>query len=223
MEETVRKNEDLAAALFSVLGESVPYRSSLTEEATRLRDEIQDREKVLLKIVELCGELKTPKQLYLAEKAYSWLGKQYYSQVIQYAGAYLHTEGWNELFGRAKEENGISINYAAAQRASVLLDLAKAQEGTGHLESALFNFMEAYQLEPYSAMNAIKAADVIAKLHGREEALMFLMQQKKSKYYTPVKYTDSQGSARRNDVFKQLLDAHILKLQEENPTEKTLF
>lgn len=223
MEELTRKNEDLAAALFSLLGESLPYRSSLTDEANRLKDEIKDREKLLLKVVELCGDLKTPKQLYLAEKAYSWLGKKYYSQVIQYAGQYLHTEGWDELLGRTKEENGISINYAAAQRASVLMDLAKAQEGEERLESALFNFMEAYRLEPYSAMDAIKAADVIAKLHGKEEALMFLIQQRKSKYYDPVRYTDSQGRVRRNDVFKQLLDAHILKLQEDKPTGKPLL
>lgn len=218
MEEPEKNNADLAAALFFVLGESVPYRSSLLDEANRLRLEIKDREKLLLKVIELCGDMKTPKQLYLAAKAYSWLGKKYYAQTIQYAGEYLHTEGWSELPSRTKEEDGLTINYAAAQRASVLIDLAKAQEGVGRLESALFNFMEAYRLEPYSAMDAIKAADVIAKLHDKGEALMFLTQQKKSKYYNPIRYTDAQGTVRRNDVFKQLLDAHILKLQEKEQT-----
>lgn len=223
MEELTRSNEDLAAALFFTLGESVPYHSSLLDEADRLRNEIKDREAILLKIVELCGEPTTPKQLYLIEKAYSWLGKKYYNKVIQYAGEYLHTEGWSELPSRTKEENGISIHYAAVQRASVLIDLAKAQEEAGKLESALFNFMEAYQLEPYSAMDAIKAADVIAKLHGREEALLFLVQQKKSKYYDSIKYTDSQGTVRHNNVFRELLDAHILKLREDKSGGKTLF
>ncbi len=223
MEELAKNNADLAAALFSVLGETVPHRSSLVDEATHLRDEIKDREKLLLKIVELCDDLQTPQQLYLATKAYSWLGKKYFDQTIQYAGEYLHTAGWDELPGRTTEQDGITINYAAAQRASILIDLARAQEGTGKLESALFNFMEAYRLEPYSAMNAIKAADVIAKLHGREEALMFLMQQRKSKYYDLIKYTDARGTVRRNEVFQQLLDAHILKLQEDKPTQKSLF
>ncbi len=223
MEEQANNNADLAAALFSVLGESVPHHSSLIDEANHLREEIPDREKLLLKVVELCGDLKTPKQLYLATKAYSWLGNKYYNQTIQYAGEYLHTAGWNELQSRTKEENGVIINYAAAQRASILIDLAKAQEGLGRLESSLFNFMEAYRLEPYSAMVAIKAADVIAKLHGREEALMFLIQQRKSQYYDPIRYTDSLGNVRHNDMFRQLLEAHILKLQEDKPTGKSLF
>jgi hypothetical protein len=218
MEELPQSNEDLAAALFSLLGETIPHRRSLEDEANRIKSEITDREKLLLKVIELCGNPQTPKQLYLTAKVYSWLGKKYYDQTIQYAGEYLHTEGWNELPNHAKIENGIMINYAAAQRASVLIDLAKAQEGTGHFEAALFNFMEAYRLEPYSAMDAIKAADVIAKLHGREEALMFLRQQKLSHYYGPVKYTDTIGNVHRNDVFKQLLDAHILKLQKNEQT-----
>ena len=218
MAEQTSNNEDLAAALFSMLGETVPHRRSLEDEANQLKSKIVDREKLLLKVIELCGNPETPKQLYLTARAYSWLGKKYYDQTIQYAGEYLHTEGWNELPSRTKLEDGITINYAAAQRASVLIDLARAQEGVNRLEAALFNFMEAYRLEPYSAMDAIKAADVITKLHGKEEALMFLIQQKQSHYYSPVKYTDTLGNIRHNDVFKQLLDAHILKLQENKQT-----
>jgi hypothetical protein len=218
MSELTQSNEDLAAALFSMLGETVPHRRSLEDEANRLRSEIKDREKLLLKVIELCGTPQTPKQFYLTAKAYSWLGKKYYEQTIQYAGEYLHTEGWNELPNRTTVENGIMINFAASQRASVLIDLARAQEGLGHLDAALFNFMEAYRLEPYSAMDAIKAADVIAKLDGREEALLYLRQQKLSHFYIPAKYTDSLGTVRHNDVFKQLLDAHILKLQESEQT-----
>jgi tetratricopeptide (TPR) repeat protein len=218
MEDLKTENSDLAAALFFVLGESVPHRRSLEDKANQLKDEINDREKILLKVIELCGEAQTPKQLYLIAKAYSWLGKKYYEKTIEFAGQYLHTPGWNELPSRTKEENGITVNYAAAQRASILIDLGRAQEGLGRLESALFNFMEAYRLEPYSAMNAIKAADVVAKMHGREEALMFLCQQKESAYYDPAKYTDVFGNLHHNDVFKQLLDAHILKLQENKKT-----
>ncbi len=214
MADLKTENIDLAAALFFVLGETVPHRRSLEDEANRLKDEIKDREKILLKVIELCGEAQTPKQLYLIAKAYSWLGKKYYEKTVLFAGQYLHTSGWEELPNRTKEEDGITVNYAAAQRASVLIDLARAQEGLGRLEPALFNFMEAYRLEPYSAMDAIKAADVVVKLHGKEEALMFLRQQKESAYYVPAKYIDVFGNSRRNDVFKQLLDAHILKLQE---------
>lgn len=217
MAELKNDNTDLAAALFFVLGEAAPHRRALEEEAAALKEKIRDRGKILLKVIELCGEPQTPEQLYLVEKAYSWLGKKYYQETIRYAGEYLHTSGWGSLPNHIRQEDGITVNYAAAQRASVLRDLANAQEGLGRLDAALFNFTEAYRLEPYSAMNAIKAANLVAKLHGREEALEFLKQQRQSQYYDPVKYTDSLGHTRKNDLFKQLLDAHILKLQENKP------
>lgn len=223
MEDPNKTNDDLAAALFFVLGEAVPHRTSLLEEAEKLKNECKDKDEILLKIISLCGDTATPKQKYLTAKAYSWLGKKYYRQAIASATDYLHTEGWDELSARTVVEDGILVHYAAQQRASVLLDLAKAQEGLDKLEPALFNFMEAYRLEPYRAMYAIKAADVVAKLHGREEALLFLEQQMKSKYYPPLRFTDAQGNVRHNELFKQLLDAQILKLSEEKPTEKTLF
>lgn len=208
-------DDDLAAAIFYLLGEPVPNKHSRLDDAKRLESEIGDREELLRKIVELCGTQETPKQLYLATRAYSWLGKGHYEDTVRCATAYLNTDGWKELPGSTKMENGVRVDYASVNRASILVDLARAQQGLGKLDAALSNFMEAFRITPFSAMNAIKAADVLAKLHGKEEALLFLMQQKKSKYYTPVKYTDLQGHVRKNEVFKQLLDAHILKLQEK--------
>jgi hypothetical protein len=220
MAELIPNNEDLAAALFSALGEHVPHPSALEVEAKRLISQIEDRESLLLKVIELCGNPQTPKQLYLTAKAYSWLGRKYDRQTIQFAEAYLNTEGWSELSNRTIVENGISMNHLFTQRASVFIDLAKAQEGVGRLEDALYNFLEAYRLEPYSAMNAVKAANVMVKLHGREEALIFLRRQKKSLYYSPTKYTDTSGNVRHNDEFRRLLDAHIFKLQEHEQTGK---
>lgn len=214
MEEVAKSNDDLAAALFYLLGESVPHKRAMEEQAKQLQQTIgDDRESLLLKVIELCGEPTTPKQLYLVVKAYSWLGKKYYEQIVRYAGQYLKTVGWSELPQNVRVENGIKMNCKALHRASILMDLARAQEGLGHLDSALTNFMEAYRITPYSAMNAIKVADVLVKLNGKEEALFFLNQQKKSKYYDRVKYVDLQGRRQRNELFRQLLDAHILKLQ----------
>jgi hypothetical protein len=73
--------------------------------------------------------------------------------------------------------------------------------------------MEAYHLEPYNALYAVKAADVIAKSRSREEAVNFLHNQKSSAYYLPTKYIDPQGNHCRNDTFRQLIDSHMLKLQ----------
>ena len=92
------------------------------------------------------------------------------------------------------------------------MDLAQAQNADGKPGSALASFLEAYRLEPYNPMPAIKAAGILERMHGKEEAIRFLNQHKSSVFYQPVKYTDSQGNRRRNDAFRQLLDGYLRKV-----------
>lgn len=212
---------ELAAALFYALGEPVEHDFLLEKKALQLKEQIKDRERLLLKIIELCGDPRTPRQYYLCAKAYSWLGKSYCGQVIHYANEYLNTDGWNSSPNNVKEENGIRINRADSRRGEIYMVLASALESAGNAEEAYSDYSEAYYLEPYNAMAVIKAADVLVKLRGRAEALEFLLQQKQSEYYKPVKYRDALGNIRCNDLFKQLLDAHILKLSGKGDTNLT--
>lgn len=203
---------DLAAALFARLGAQVPHDILREGEADELIRRIPDREQCLLKVVELCGEPASPRRLYLVALAYSWLGKDYAAQAARYAEAYLHTAGWDALPSDVRDEDGIIVHHAMSQRAAVLVNLANAQESLGQEEKALFHFMEAYRLEPYNAMDAIRAADLICKLRGRREALDFLKQQKLSPYYEPTVYRDRFGKMCRNDLFQQMLNAALLKM-----------
>ena len=208
-----RDQTELAAALFYVAGGAVPHKYELEGEAKRLAQTIKDRSKILLRVVELCGKPVTPCQLYLVTRAYSFLGNTYAKETEKYATAYLITAGWQDLPRKTVGEDGIPVNGAAASRASIVLDLAAAEEHLGKLDAAVSHYLEAYRLEPYRAMYAIKAADGMVKQGRKEEALAFLRQQKENRYYTPVKYRDGQGNMRRNDTFRELLNAHILKLE----------
>lgn len=213
MEQPIPSNEELAAALLWALGENIPHDRALEAEAIRLKAEKASSEELLQKVLALCSNSKTPMQLYLTAKAYSLLGSGFYSQTIESMQEYLKTGGWDKLSGHSVMENGILINHLCMQRAADLVVLARAQESSGKLEDALESFTEAYRFEPYRAMHAVKVADLLVKLHGREEALLFLRHQKQSRYYSPIKYTDTLGEVRYNDEFRRLLDAHILKIQ----------
>jgi tetratricopeptide (TPR) repeat protein len=219
MTSTTHADPELAAALFYLLGEPVPHDPKLERTAGEIRNSINNKEKLLLKIIELCGNSSEPRELYLCEKAYSWLGKKYCRQTIQYAKRYLESAGWDALSGRTEKNEGIVIDYGDARRAGVFIDLAKALEETGNLEEAYSNYLHAYDLEPYNAMVVIKAAEVLLRSRGREEALNFLFQQRHSLYYDPIKYRDSAGKIHRNEVFKDLLEAHIRKLQGKSTEE----
>lgn len=209
---TIRQTE-LAAALFHMIGGTVPHPYEREAEARALAEQLGDRSKILHKVVELCGTPTTPKQLFLVTRAYSFLGNRYAKETEKAATAYLATAGWQELPHRTVYEEGIPVNGAAAGRACIVSELAAAEEHLGKLEAAISHYLEAYRLEPYRAMYAVKAADGMVKLGRKEEALTFLRQQKENRYYTPVKYRDAQGQWRQNDTFRELLNAQILKFE----------
>ncbi len=213
MSENRQNRPDLAAALFCTLGASMPHPYESEKEAQELAAKLPEKGKRLLKIIELCAPYDTPEKLYITAKAYSWLGTQYRKKTIEYSTKYLETEGWKELPHSALEEDGIMVSQASRVRASVYADLAQAQQEEKNYSAALNHFLEAYRLEPYNAMYAIKAADILVETHGKQEAVDFLNRQKLSRYYTPVKYLDLRGARKTNDTFQRVLDAHILKLE----------
>lgn len=210
----VRKNVDLAAALLYVEGVAVPHLAELEEPARILAQQLKDREKILKHVIALCGDPQTPREIYLVEKAYAWLGVQYSDEIIHWANEYLSGPPWQQLSKKVVRENGITIRQDCVVRASVLLDLAMALQAQGNLEAAISHYMAAYRLEPYNALLAVKVADAIEKKSGREEALRFLRSQRGSIYFTPVKYKDASGTVQYNDTFKQLLNAQILKWED---------
>ena len=222
MKPEYNDQSELAAALFHMLGAAVPYSRKDEGKARELFEALPTKERRLMKVISLCGTPETPRQFYLLAKACSWLGADYRMETIRWASAYLDSDGWDALPHQIVIENGILISQAAMCRAEIYDILAQAQDEEGRYEAALANFSEAYRLEPYNALNAIKMADVILQCRSRKEALNFLIQQKSSRYYHPIHYQDAQGGRFTNDTFQQLLNAHILKLEHAEKEEHAL-
>lgn len=205
---------ELAAALFSELsGEFVPHDPALEEPARGLLEQRRDPETLLLKIIGLCGEPKTPRQSYLCAAAYSRLGERYAEETIRCAENYLNSPGWNELEEREWTEGGISIRGADACRASLYCALAAAREAKDDLKGAYSALLKAYALEPYRGDTMTKAADLLAALRGKREALDFVLEQRNSRYFKPVRYTDSFGKPQRNESFRKQLESEAEKLR----------
>lgn len=206
---------ELAATLLFLLGEPIPHSPALESKASEMIQAAGSREEILREAARLCGNQETPQQLYLCSKVYSWLGRAYSHKVIHCASEYLKTPGWDALPKNVREENGIWVDQAQESRASVYMVLASAQEMEGALSQAFSNYEEAYYLTPYNAMCTVKAAEVLKKLRSSEEALNYLKTQQSNVYYEPVLYRDDAKTIQRNELFKQLVDAHILKLSKE--------
>lgn len=207
-------NLDLAAALFYMLGAQLPHKKEL-EPKVQVWVQSLGRRKSLEKILEMCEKGNDPGSLYLSAKACAWLGRGYRERTIQLIQKYLSGPAWKELPNRVTLEEGIARDAGASVKADLLRDLAQAEQALGKLDRAQIHFNEAYRLEPYNAMNAVKISDCIVRRGGREEALRFLREQRKSSYFDPVKYQDAAGNVCVNNSFKNMLNAQILKLQGE--------
>lgn len=214
MQEDSKKDRvDLAAALFNALGTSVPHKKEWEPKAQELTAQMKSRESALKKVVELCQEPETPRELYLSARACSHLGGAYTEKAVSYATQYLYTPGWEELPQRVVQEEGVLVDHWAASRAEIFMDLSTAQAARGQLQAALDNCREAYRLQPYNAMYPGKAAGLLCRMGHIQEALDYLHAQERSRYYPPVKYHDSQGNVRINDTFRQMIQAEIRKLE----------
>ncbi len=214
MDERETGSIELAAALFHALtGEFVPHDPALEESAHSLIAQIQEPEKLLLKIISLCGEPATPRGNYLCAAAYSRLGERYADETIRCAESYLASSGWKELEEREWMESGISVWGADAYRASLLCALAAARETKDDLKGAYSALLKAYALEPYRGDYMAKTADLLAKLRGKREAIDFVQEQRNSRYFKPVRYTDAFGRQQRNESFRKLLELEAEKLR----------
>lgn len=202
----------LAAALFFLLGEQIPHDPEREAMAAVLKEQFSDTKQALLKVAELCGEPQTPQQFYLCTKVYSWLGRQYDSMTVKYANAYLSSSGWDALPSGIKTESGIQVDLSAKNRAGILIDLGGAYSGLGSYEKACSAYRKAYELEPYCIMYAIEAVNALIRLGRKNEALNFLLLQKRSVSYKPNKYRDETGSMQYDSSFRDSLNQQIDRL-----------
>ena len=208
-----------AAALFWALGGTIPHEPQLEDWARKIVEQSVSRDAALKQAVQLCGKPDSPGQRYLLTKLYSWMGAAFAQETIRCASAYLSGEPWNRLPRGMVRQEGILTGAESAVRASLFADMGQAQAQRGEISPALNSYGEAYRLEPYNAMYPIKIAELLLRTSGSEEAVQYLMNQRASVYYKPVKYQDARGERKENDTFRQLLEAQIRKLEAHRQSE----
>ena len=210
----------LAAALFAALGAEIPCDAARKAEADALLRTMTGRTAALERILALCAPPESPQELYLSAKACAWLGGGHRAEGIDLAARYLQGPPWDALPTGQVEQDGIPVDWRSAVRADLLRDMAQSELILGRLSDAYSHSMAACAIEPYNAMNFIKASEVVARLSGREEALRFLRGQRKNVWHAPVSYRDAAGCPRVNSLFRDLLDAQIRKLEQAGHTQK---
>ena len=132
---------------------------------------------------------------------------------MKYGVAYLATPGWEALPAGNMEERGVKIDLLARSRAGIFADLGGAYAGMGNYEKACSAYGKAYELEPYRIGYAVELSSAMVLFGRGEEALAFLLRQKKSPYCRTVKYRGITGQFCYDSSFRDTLDLQIAGLK----------
>lgn len=93
-------NPDLALKLFDALAISTGNSNNIIEQKliNDILKECNSRQEILNKVIEICGEPKTPKQRYIYAKAYLWSNKEYRKKAIYYTELYLSNQLYDDIY-----------------------------------------------------------------------------------------------------------------------------
>lgn len=169
-------NVELAYQL--LLGDcTIPlYRSTinkLLKECTEQGQQYPDKQKILLKVIELTGNPDTPKQRFLLATAYAQSRVQYRVQAIHYLELYLSNSLWEDAFVPSKKYHLKEMNEF----------LAKAYMGEYEFDKALEVYNYLINIIPDSPSPYMGKCEVLIKQNKLQECLVWLLNCKKLPYY----------------------------------------
>ncbi len=177
-------NPNLALNIFHTL--SVGYNSSFLEKILikYILKDCKDRQDILNKVIEVCGEPNTPQKRYIYAITYAWSNKEYRNKAIHYLELYLNNELWEESF--IHKFRNINDTFEI-QKKDHIYDLTKylaeIYEKEYQFNEALKNYEKMIKLDPYLPFGYNGKISIMIKKNKIDEAIQYLKVIKKSKYY----------------------------------------
>lgn len=211
-------NVELALQLFETQmlggGNNSKYQKQvdrILKDCTPADSEYPERQEVLLKIIELIGEPKTPKERFIVAKAYAWSRANYRTQAIKYLELYLNDDLYEDeyskthhnIYGRTpslEEEKNIHI-------ADILQYLGKAYEGEYEFEKALKCYEKENELIYFWPHSYANLVNIYTKMNMLDKAFTICKQAKKSPFYKKTRYKDELlDEYFTDDTFKSVIN-----------------
>lgn len=181
-------NPDLALKLFDTIAVSTGNNNNNIIEQKLINDilkECKSRQEILNKVIEICGVPKTPKQRYIYAKAYLWSNKKYRKKAIYYTELYLSNQLYDDIYLHRFRYYDQPLEERKNEHISDLyLDLAKVYEKMYIFDKAILNSEIAIELVPYCPLAYRTKVSCLIKDNKIDEAINYLKDVKKSKYYT---------------------------------------
>ena len=170
------------------------------------------RQDILNRVIEICGVPNTPKQRYIYAMAYGWSNKEYRKKAIYYIKFYLNNELYEDIYLHHFRNINSTIEERKQEHIydmqSMLIDLYIKEYD---FNNALLLTEKNISLIPTLPLAYRKKAEILVKTNQIDEAIIFLKEFKKSKYY--CKYKDYSPSTWMIDTIDELLNDCISKKQ----------
>lgn len=182
-------NTELACQLFEtqMLGGEIDkkYRykiNKILKECTPIDSDYPERQQVLLKVIDLIGEPKTPKERFLLAKAYAWSRANYRNQAIKYLKLYLNNDLYSEIIKTYSSNN--SYQEGLQHHLSEMYGyLGKAYIGEYDFDKALSVYEYMIKKFPNDPPSYIGKCEVLIKQNKLIECRDWLIDCKKLSFY----------------------------------------
>ena len=175
-----------------------------------------ERQQVLLNVIELIGEPKTPKERFLVAKAYAWSRAQYRDKAIYYLKLYLENELWRDAYIHQIH------NYRDTEEESKLYHLnemyeylAKAYIGKGNFDEALKIYEYLIDIFPEHPSAYRGKYECLLKQNKLDECLEWIKKVKKSKYYKIYYKNTILNTKTKDSWFKDTIDNILNDIEEK--------
>ena len=209
-------NVDLAEQLFNsqTLGGYIDDKYSsqvnaILKECTPVDSKYPERQQVLLKIIEMIGEPKTPKERYIIAISYAWSRVEYREKAIYYLNLYLNNELYVNIYAHRKYglSSNISLKENEKHHLIEMYDyLAKAYIGIYDFNKALAVGEKMININPNDQRGYFVKTEILSKQGKLQECKTWLEQIKTSPYYKIQIYYDVLGRKIEDSYFCKAID-----------------
>ena len=179
-----------------------------------------DRQTLLLRIIDLVNEPKTPEQRYLLAMAYSWSHTEYRLKAIEYLNIYLSNEIYEGAFDRIwipnDNDNPLSWVSPINQHLSTMYcALGDAYLGENLYEEALHAYQKANEFAPSYASTYCSIAKVYVHMNELQKALSVFEDAKNTPYYSRRQWYDKISGKTRDIDFWKSIDRGEAQIKEK--------
>ncbi len=206
------EDPDLALDVFNTLSVGFSMGHKEQKKVDKILNLCHSRQDILNRVIEICGVPNTPKQRYIYAMAYGWSNKEYRKKAIYYIKFYLNNELYEDIYLHHFRNINSTIEERKQEHIydmqSMLIDLYIKEYD---FNNALLLTEKNISLIPTLPLAYRKKAEILVKTNQIDEAIIFLKEFKKSKYY--CKYKDYSPSTWMIDTIDELLNDCISKKQ----------